>query len=231
MFNIYTNFFLNLERLFHENLNQLINLRTNFKYKNDNSPVSSADIYCQNLIIKEIKKSFLDPIIISEELVTELNYFSKGKLLFVIDPIDGTENFISGIEIWGIAISIWEYPNHVFSMILLPELNKSIKSKQQILINKSRILGLSSSVNEDLIKEIVLNGENRIMGCSVYNFYNVIRGSFKSFSNPKGAYIWDMLAGVNLALEHGCKVTVEGKEYHGEFLDPNKRHRFKVSNE
>ena len=104
MYSKYSEFFLNLETQIQANLNHLINLRTNFSYKNDNSPVSSADIYCQNLIIQQIKKSFLNPLIISEELITEVNYFSKGQLLFVIDPIDGTENFVSGIELWGVAI-------------------------------------------------------------------------------------------------------------------------------
>jgi hypothetical protein len=36
------------------------------------------------------------------------------------------------------------------------------------------------------------------------------------------------LAGLNLALEHGLSVTVEGKEYAGEYLSPHQKYRFKI---
>nr|HRY62645.1 inositol monophosphatase [Candidatus Paceibacterota bacterium] len=70
--------------------------------------------------------------------------------------------------------------------------------------------------------------EYRIMGCCVYNMYNVIKGSFAAFENPKGAYSWDIIAGLNLAAEHDLVVVVEGKKYNGEFLDPAKKYRFKI---
>ena len=70
--------------------------------------------------------------------------------------------------------------------------------------------------------------EYRIMGCSMYNMYNVIRGAYALFENFKGANCWDILPGLNLALEHGCEVEVNGETYHGEFLPPTARYRFKV---
>jgi myo-inositol-1(or 4)-monophosphatase len=184
----------------------------------------------QDLIIGFFLTKIPDIDFLSEEKKIELRNTYQKKLL-IIDPIDGTENFISGIPIWGVALSYWENRQHVSSMIYLPELNKYIITGEKLVYNQSRINGFSSSINRELLTLIEPSKESRIFGCSVFNFYNVITKSFKSFENPKGAYIWDLSAGLNLALEHGCKVTVEGKEYHGEFLDPNKRHRFKVSNE
>ena len=66
------------------------------------------------------------------------------------------------------------------------------------------------------------------MGCAVYNLYNVIRGSFARFTNPRGAHAWDLLPGLMLALEHKCDVEVEGKPYHGEFLEPGRKYRVDI---
>lgn len=67
-------------------------------------------------------------------------------------------------------------------------------------------------------------GEYRIVGCAVYNLYNVIRGTYRRFVNPDGAYVWDILPGVMLALEHGCKVTINGRIYDEKFLDPRNKY-------
>jgi fructose-1,6-bisphosphatase/inositol monophosphatase family enzyme len=57
---------------------------------------------------------------------------------------------------------------------------------------------------------------------------NVVRGAYATFENPKGAKVWDIIAGLNLALEHGHTVTVDGQLYRGELLDPAGRYKFRV---
>jgi fructose-1,6-bisphosphatase/inositol monophosphatase family enzyme len=105
-------------------------------------------------------------------------------------------------------------------MIALPELDIYLKTGDTVPNYESRIYGISSS----LLKEDLLNLEEgfeyRIMGCSMYNMYNVISGSYAIFQNPKGAHSWDILPGLNLA--------VENRIYNGEFLQPNKKYRFRV---
>ncbi len=214
---------------FKNNLPILGKLKNDFLLKADNSPVSKGDLLAQNLIVSSLTKYIPEILILSEELRFDKFNPKKDDIFAVIDPIDGTENFISGLDIWGVAISIWKYPYHLSSFIYLPLLNKSLSTNQKIVYNTSRITGLSSSINNDFQKILKSESEFRIMGCSVYNFYNVITGSFSSFVNPKGAYVWDLLAGINLALEHKYEVIVNGEKYNGQFLDPNKRHSFKVS--
>jgi fructose-1,6-bisphosphatase/inositol monophosphatase family enzyme len=92
----------------------------------------------------------------------------------------------------------------------------------------SRIRGLSSSLTKEDLLAATSGYEYRVLGCCVYNMLNVIRGSFHSFENPKGANSWDILAGLNLALEHGLAVTVEGNKYAGEYLPADQKYRFKV---
>ena len=45
-------------------------------------------------------------------------------------------------------------------------------------------------------------------GCSI-NMYYVIAGSFKSYVDTNGGFIWDILPGLNLALENNCEVYVQ----------------------
>ena len=70
--------------------------------------------------------------------------------------------------------------------------------------------------------------EYRQLGCCMMNMYNVIKGSFAKFVHVTGCYSWDVLPGLNLALEHGLSVEIEGKPYNGEFLAPGVKYKFSV---
>lgn len=93
---------------------------------------------------------------------------------------------------------------------------------------RSRIRGFSSSMCDEILEGMRSTQESRLMGCAVYNLYNVIRGSFARFTNPRGAYSWDLLPGLMLAREHNCDIEVEGKPYHGEFLEPGRKYRVDI---
>ena len=51
---------------------------------------------------------------------------------------------------------------------------------------------------------------------------------YSRFSNPKGAYAWDLLPGLMICLEQGCDVAVDGKPFDGRFLEPHRRYRVDV---
>jgi fructose-1,6-bisphosphatase/inositol monophosphatase family enzyme len=153
---------------------------------------------------------------------------SNGKWVVVIDPIDGTENFTSGLPEWGISISCYKSGEHIGSLLGAPELGRWLRTGDSVQSFQSRIRGLSSSLSREQIANIDIGHEYRIMGCCVVNMLNVISGSYLSFENQKGARSWDILAGLNLALEHGLEVEVDGNSYTGEFLDWNRKFKFKI---
>ena len=93
---------------------------------------------------------------------------------------------------------------------------------------ESRIAGISSSLTKGDLLKLEPGFEYRIIGCAVYNMYNVVTGSYYSFENPKGAKVWDIIPGLNLALENGLSVIVNNKEYHGELLSPDQKYIFKI---
>lgn len=210
-------------------LPQVLDLRGEKTLKADNSFVSKGDLLMESEIKKYLEKQLPDFALISEESPEgNMSAYHKQKVI-ILDPIDGTENFVSGLKEWGVAFCIYENGNHIESLLALPELNLYLKSGDKFKQTfNSRIAGISSSLTKEDILKLPIGYEYRIIGCCVYNMYNVVAGSYYSFENPKGAKVWDILPGLNLALEHNLKVTINNKEYHGELLRPDQSYIFRI---
>jgi myo-inositol-1(or 4)-monophosphatase len=206
-------------------------LRPTRRSKPDGSYVTDADLLVEKVLFEQVGESLPEAAIVSEERGSTRPLVSSGThdgLVVVIDPIDGTENFTSGLLEWGVSISIYAGPKHVSSLLGCPELQLWLRTGQPIEKSTSRIRGLSSSLRKSDLLQIEDGFEYRILGCCVYNLLNVVRGAFHSFENPRGARSWDILAGLNLAVEHGLNVTVESQEYAGQYLPPTEKYRFKI---
>src|SRR3989344_1639815 len=89
-------------------------------YKADKSPVTRADIEAEKLIRKIISKKFPDHGIIGEEL-PPVN--PKARYQWVIDPIDGTRDFIHQIPHWAVYIAVLEKDKPIMSVIYFPTLS------------------------------------------------------------------------------------------------------------
>lgn len=221
----------NIIEAINTSLFEILQKRNTRIMKEDNSYVTEGDLLCESIVRNYIAENLPDYYLVSEEESTELNIInSKKDKVIILDPIDGTENFTSGLKEWGVAICVYENGKHVESMLALPELNCYLKTGDVFKKFESRICGISSSLTKEEILNLVPGFEYRIIGCCVYNMYNVITGSFFSFENPKGAKVWDIIPGLNLALENGLSVSVNNKEYNGELLEPNKKYIFKIQN-
>lgn len=221
-----SNTFLILKNKIQDNIDFINKNRTDFIYKEDGSPVSKSDIFLNEVITSFLNENFTGIQIISEENDNR----DISNFIALVDPLDGTENFVSGLPIWGISIGIWRNNKNIFSWLYFPELNRCIDKYtiSNLEKYKSRITGFSSSINNKLKNEIKVGEESRIMGASSFNMYCIITGSFSRFRNPKGAWIWDLLPGATLCLENNKCVKINGKIYHGELLDPCKKHEFEI---
>ncbi len=213
-----------------QHLATILSKRCQRSLKHDESYVTGGDLLVQEVAIKQAMAFFENPLIISEEMTNGAANPGKDRMIVVIDPVDGTENFTSGLCEWGISVSCYLNGTHQASMIGCPEMGQWLTTGDPLVKHQSRIRGLSSSLTKEQIVETTEGHEYRITGCCVYNMLSVIRGSFLSFENPKGVWSWDILGGLNIALEHALNVTVENKNYAGEYLTPDRRYRFKVSN-
>ena len=211
------------------NLGEILSLRCTGTLKPDNTFVSKGDLLCESIVFGYLKENLTDYIVISEESENNLSRINEVEYVITVDPIDGTENFVSGLKEWGMGVSIYRHEKHYQSMIALPELDICLCTGDKLdYVPNSRICGLSSYMTPKDFEQLGKSFEFRIMGCCVYNMYNVIHGSYKQFQHLKGCYSWDILPGMNLALEHGLEIGIEGKPYQGEFLRPGVKYRFIV---
>lgn len=218
-----------IENLIMDNLQQILSLRHTGTLKADNTFVSEGDLLSQELIFSFLREKVTNCKIISEESSNTIDDLNEYDFIVTIDPIDGTENFVSGLKEWGVGVSVYKNLVHHQSMILLPELGVSLCTGDIVeRYHGSRICGLSSYMTNTDFELLEKGFEYRIMGCCMYNMYNVIKGSYTKFRHMKGCYSWDILPGINLAMEHGLNVMIEGKPYIGEFLLPNIKYRFEV---
>jgi fructose-1,6-bisphosphatase/inositol monophosphatase family enzyme len=214
-----------------ERLPEILSKRSQRQLKNDQSYVTEGDLLVQQIVSNLVKEYLEGALLVSEEFENATSEIPAGVIVIVVDPVDGTENFTSGLAEWGTSISCFLDGVHLGSLIGCPELGQWIMTGDSVTRHKSRIRGLSSSLNKEEIIKATSGHEYRIIGCCVYNMIAVIRGSFLSFENPKGVWSWDILGGLNIAREHGLTVNVENKPYAGQYLTPDRRYRFKIENQ
>ncbi|WP_158266291.1 inositol monophosphatase family protein [Allosphingosinicella deserti] len=203
--------------------------RFDIRWKADGSPVTEADVFLERRITEWLSERLPQLTLIGEETFVEsASCGPRQGWVAVLDPIDGTENFCSGLKEWGVSLSIWNGADHAGSLLMLPELGDHMITGRPIRRVRSRITGFSSSIHPAIISGIADAGEARIFGCAVYNMFNVTRGALSRFVNPKGARAWDLLAGLMLARENGCDILIDGNEFDGSFLEPDRRYRIDI---
>jgi histidinol-phosphatase len=71
--------------------------------KLDLSPVTIADKECERLIARRIEETFPDDGILGEEGASKP---SRNGRLWIIDPIDGTRDFVRGLPSWSVLIGL-----------------------------------------------------------------------------------------------------------------------------
>jgi myo-inositol-1(or 4)-monophosphatase len=80
-------------------------------------PVTEADRAAEAVIRQAIKKNFPTHGIIGEEFGAEN---AQADYVWVLDPIDGTKSFISGLPMWGTLIALQHCGRPVYGMMHQP---------------------------------------------------------------------------------------------------------------
>lgn len=217
-----------LINLVKDNMKLIEESRYDIKIKPDGSPVTASDILVEDIIHRYLEQELPGVVLAGEESFSGRISDDINGYHAILDPIDGTENFCSGLKEWGVSFTLWHDGSHLGSLLFMPELDEHLMTGDSIKPIRSRIHGFSSSMCQEILDGMAHSSESRLMGCAVYNLYNVIRGAFARFTNPRGAYAWDLLPGIMLAQEHNCHVTVDGSPYAGEFLKPGTKYRVDI---
>lgn len=92
------------------------------KKKKDGSLVTIADKRADLQIRQAIQKAFPTHGILTEE--GEEAIFPENEWCWIVDPLDGTHNFVSGIPIWGISLGLLHLGEPVFGYLHFPPLQQ-----------------------------------------------------------------------------------------------------------
>jgi len=127
--------------------------------KSDESPVTAADIACERLIVETIAREFPDDGVLGEEGAQRE---SRSGRRWIIDPIDGTRDFVRGIPLWAVLIGLEESGRVVAGTAHCPGQNALLWAArgQGAWANGSRIQVSAKSQPRDAI--LAFNGFNKI---------------------------------------------------------------------
>ena len=89
--------------------------------KKDGTPVTIADRNVELLLRKKINSNFPEHGILGEEFGSEKE---DAEWIWMIDPIDGTKSFVSGVPLFGTVLCLCRDRNPAFGAIHLPALNE-----------------------------------------------------------------------------------------------------------
>ena len=192
--------------------------------KDNSTFVTEIDIACEKKIGEIILSKYPDHCIIGEE-GGEKNKGSDHK--WIIDPLDGTHNYIYRLPLFGVSIG-YAYKDElvmgVVYMPLLKELYTAEKGKgcflngEKMLIKdkplKESAINISPSHIRYNLKKSVKNIENisknckdiRVFGCAVFSLTNIVKNSFGGVIS-QGYKDWDVAASVVMIREAGGLAT------------------------
>ncbi len=90
--------------------------------KSDDSPVTVADKECEKLIARALEEAFPEDGILGEEGAQKE---SRSGRRWIIDPIDGTRDFLRGNPLWSVLIGLEQDGEVVAGVIHLPLLGQT----------------------------------------------------------------------------------------------------------
>lgn len=162
------------------------------KRKSRNELVTSLDIECEREIVSIIQRAFPEHGVLSEEKGFDEK---QSDSIWLIDPLDGTHNFVFGIPIFGVSIAFAVKGQVQCGVILLPAFNELFTAERGrgAFLNGSRIRVSTRSPRDSVvnfcslflqhhektralqsIKSKVLNV--RLLGSSAFNLASIATG-------------------------------------------------------
>lgn len=197
--------------------------------------VTEADTDAQRRIIEEIREDYPEATIVGEE-EDELKSIPEGGDAWVIDPIDGTTNFVHEIPLWTTTVAVVREGETTAAVTVAPALDEVYRADPEDALRNDRSMSVSEKRDSEtfvvapvlrygperddefghLMAELIRHfGDIRRFGCAQVTLAMVAAGSLDAaastqpHSNP-----WDTVAGVYMVERAGGAVTdVDGEPW------------------
>ena len=206
------------------------------KNNNEDDPVTLADLKVNEIIIKRINEKYknINWDILSEENVkTSKTFFTKNDWVWVLDPLDGTKDFIQGTGNYAMHLALNFRKKPYIGFVLIPDKNQlwitdgkktwcekrdGTKYKTNLFKNKNlqeMTLVTSKNHGNEVLRNLIQKINFRkveIMGSIGCKIASIVRGdsdiyiclSLPGKSSPKD---WDFAAPESILKAAGGAIT------------------------
>lgn len=184
--------------------------------KADGTLVTMADLVVDRDVQAAIAARFPAHGVISEEASA---VYGGQALCWVIDPLDGTVNFVRGLPIWGVSIALLEAGIPVLGVAEFPVLGQRFYARRgggaflndrPIHVRPETGFDFNTCVGLDsrFYRRASLNlpGKVRILGSAVYELLMVASGA-ELAATQSAIKVWDVAAAWVIAEEAGAMVA------------------------
>lgn len=204
----------------------------NISYKSDKTPITNVDYAANNIIKKGLLSISPGIPIISEEELYDFKICCNWTNYWLIDPLDGTKEFLKKNGEFTVNISLIEDGVPVLGVVYAPFFDvlyssfnkhawkeKKIGSKEKISVSQSEVplLITSRSHSDNELKNYLSKIKNyklQKLGSSL-KFCLIAEGTAQIYPRFGNTHIWDTAAGHAIVIAAGGKV----KKWTGENLN------------
>jgi len=188
---------------------------------------AEMDFKLDRFIVGELQKSGIR--ILSEERSSGEKNLSK-ELRFILDPLDGTYNFVRGLAESAISLALWDGVKPVFGVIHLIhegktywggnnlgafcdgtiiEVSTNVPQSQAVVCTgfPVRVDKNKASVIEEVTSVAKQFGKVRMLGSAATSLINVARGSADYYFEDE-IMIWDVAAGLAIVEGSGGQINI-----------------------
>lgn len=188
--------------------------------------VTEVDQLSEQYLIRKIKENYPEHGILAEESGKQ---DSESDYLWVIDPLDGTTNYLQGIPIFSISIALQLRGVTVLGLVYLPMLDltfQAVKGQYATLNGEKITVAQKDKLNQSVLAtgfpyDRAINKDNnsnytahliprvrglRRMGSAAYDLANVAAGILDGYWELNLSP-WDVAAGILLVEEAGGEVV------------------------
>ena len=172
--------------------------------KEDGSVVSDADVRSDAFIRAALADAFPRDEVVSEE---DSTMYSGGARVWVVDPLDGSANYVQGLPVWGVSMALVEEGRPVLAVSHFPTMALTFlaergqgawEGSRRLVAGDHRDTGANDLVvhcsRTTRRYEFELDVKPRILGCASLSYALVAAGIARA-SIEATARLWDLAAG------------------------------------
>ena len=210
-------------------------LEVSYKDKNERDPVSKADTESQEFLRQAISNHFPDHTILGEEDADEEQATPANDFVWILDPLDGTKNFLGGLPLYACSIGVLHRGVPLVGALFVPWPGEdggtvlharkgggAFAGQERIAVFDSdqpgpnMLVTLPGSFRGSYRFDKAMRGkvgEVRTLGSIAYELALTARGVLQ-YSVITGSHLWDVAGGVVLVTEAGG-LAMRGRQRRG----------------